>query len=125
MDADEAAGQREGVDRGIVDDEEREFVRTIAVRLRRQPVADFVDVLGDLRIFDDLTAEPNIAHDRAPDLRFCRLGQNRVGGAAHIGYLYVIGTRATRKYECRDGNEQQGTFEKGVDQQQLLDWLRH
>jgi hypothetical protein len=48
-------------------------------------VADFVDVLGDLRIFDELAARANAAHDRLADARLFRLRQDRIRGTADVG----------------------------------------
>ena len=59
MHTDVAAGQGEGIDIGIVDDEEREALAAV-VGLRGNAVAHFVDVLGDLRVFDDPPAKANL-----------------------------------------------------------------
>ena len=87
--ADVAAGQGEGVDVGVVHDEECERVVSV-ISLRGDAVADIVDVLGDLRIFDDCTAEANIAHDLPANLRLDRLGKHRVGGATHVRQLDIV-----------------------------------
>ena len=54
VDGDLAAGQRPGVRRGIV--QHRELVGEVAVRGRRQPLADLVDVGRDLRQGDEVAA---------------------------------------------------------------------
>jgi len=69
VNADISAGQGEGVDPGVINDKEREFMIPV-VGLCGNAVAYFVDVLGDLRIFDQLPAHANAAHDCAPDLGF-------------------------------------------------------
>ena len=65
--ADEAAGQRECVDRVVPDDEEVEALRAVR-RLARQALADRADVLGDLGVFEDLILVAQAAHDHAADL---------------------------------------------------------
>ena len=61
------AGEGERIDVRVVDDEERELVVAV-VCLRGQTVPDVIDVLGDLRIFDDDAAGTDVAHDRPADL---------------------------------------------------------
>ena len=89
VNTDISAGQGEGVDPGVINDKEREFMIPV-VGLCGNAVANFVDVLGNLRIFDQLPAHPNAAHDCAPDLGFLRLIEDRIGRAAHIRDLDII-----------------------------------
>ena len=94
--ADIAAGQGECIDTWIVDDEESE--REVAIiSLCGDAMTNFVDVLIDLRVFDNSSAAANISHDRPPDLRLGRFRQKGIGRATHVGQLNVIGTGATRK----------------------------
>lgn len=65
---------------------------------------DFIDVFVDLRIFNDLPAKTDAAHDRPAYLRLKGLSQYGVGGAAHIGNLNIIGARTTDKHNGRKRN---------------------
>ena len=67
MRADEPTGQGEGVDTGVVDDEELEglpTVRAVGHQLVTQPVY----VIGDLGVVQILPVRPDLAHDRLPEL---------------------------------------------------------
>ena len=55
IDADDATGHREGVDARVADHQEAE-VRRRRRPLRRQFPADAVDVVGNLRILDQIVA---------------------------------------------------------------------
>jgi hypothetical protein len=83
VDADVASGECEGIDVGIVDDEERKFLAAV-VRLCRNPAADFIDVLGNHGVFDHKVRQAELCHDGPPDLRFVRFGQDRISGTAHV-----------------------------------------
>ena len=91
--------------------------------LRGETVANLIDVFGDLRIFHYPSAVPNTAHDSPPDLSFCRLAQNRISRAAHVGQLNVIGAGAGDKNDACHREEQQGAFKESDDQKQILKWL--
>jgi hypothetical protein len=119
MNADVAAGKGERIDAWVINHKEREIMIAI-IRLCRNAVADFIDVLGELWVFDDLSAEADIAHDRPPDLGFGRFVQNRVGRAAHVRYLNVIGTGTAYKHNGCNSDEGQGALGKIDDQQKLL-----
>ncbi len=62
VDGDEAAGHREGVDDGIAHDEVIELMLAF-LGVAREAVADFLDVVADLGIFED---QPLCAHLARP-----------------------------------------------------------
>ena len=88
--ADEAAGQGEGIDIRVVDNEEREALAAV-IGLCGDAAADFVDVLGDQRIFDDGAGLPDLRHDGAAESRLVGLRQDGIGRAAHVRQLDVVG----------------------------------
>ena len=98
MHADEAAGEGEGVDVRVIDHEELETLAAV-IGLGGDAAADFIDVLGDQRILDDRAALAELRHDRAANLGLFRLGQHRVGRAAHVRQLDVVRARAARNHE--------------------------
>ncbi len=63
VDANEAAGQRERIDYRTVDDKEVELVIATGIGLRGKSMADFIYIFSDLRIFHELAAGPDLAHD--------------------------------------------------------------
>ena len=53
-------------------------------------MADVVDVLGNLRVFDNHAAVSNFSHDRTADLCLGGFGQYGIRGTAHIRKLDVL-----------------------------------
>ncbi len=102
MNTDIASGHGKGIDTRVVHDEECEFVVAF-VGLRRQAVADVIDVLGNLRVFDHLAAHANTAHDCTPDLRLLGLVQHGIGRAAHVGDVDIVRTGAAYEHGGRNG----------------------
>jgi hypothetical protein len=88
--ADEAAGQREGVDAVVPDHEEVEALRAI-VGLAGQPETQRADVLGDFRVLQDLVLVAQPAHDHAPDLVLVLQRQRGLRRAADVGQILRIG----------------------------------
>jgi hypothetical protein len=106
MHADVTAGQREGVDVGIVDHEERERVFAV-IGICGDAVTDFVHVFGNLRIFDQLAAGANIAHDRLAYSSLFRFRQDGIGRAAYVRQVDLGPRHDRRKQEtCACGQAQ-------------------
>jgi len=102
-----------GFDRGIVYDEEGEFLGAV-IRLRREAAADLVDVFVDERVFDDRAAGADADHDLPPQPGFVRLGQHCIGRASHVGETdVVVGTGSARKDEQR-GSQGEQNFDRRV-----------
>ena len=110
-----ATGQSECIDAWIVDDEKRETVVAF-IGLCRDAVTDVVYVLGDLRVFDELAALANAAHDRAANLRLLRLVEDRIGRAAHVRDPDVVRTGAADENDSRDSEQRQNAFGEINDQ---------
>jgi hypothetical protein len=108
----ESTWQREGIDRRVVDNEEREFVITVEICLSSNSMTNVVNVLRDLRIFDQLSTGANLAHDGATKLRFIVLGQYGIGRAAQIRQV-DFGRRSARSQRQACGNHHHhNLFEK-------------
>jgi hypothetical protein len=105
--ADEAAGEREGIDVGVPDHEEREAVRAL-VRLAREALAQGLHVLDDLRILDDLALLAQAAQDHQTDPVFVGLGQLRGGGIADVGQVAGRVLREPDAGGAPQAEEQQG-----------------
>src|SRR5712672_1646101 len=84
--ADEAAVGREGIDLGGADDEILEVLVIIA-RLRRQPRAQVLDVIGQLGILQDQLLAAQFAHRHEPDLVLIGLAEYRILRRAHVRQL--------------------------------------
>jgi hypothetical protein len=119
VDANVATGECKGVDVRVIDNEKGEILLAI-VGLSSYAVPDFIDVLGDLRVFDNHTAASNVSHDRAPDLRFGVLRENSVSRAAHIRQSNVISPGTAGKDNGYRGKQQQGAIDEQFDQWQVL-----
>jgi len=118
VDADIPTGQGEGIDPGIINDKERELMIPV-VGLRGDAVAYFVDVLGDLRIFDELPAHTNASHDGPPDLGFLRLIEDRIGRAAHIRDLDIVRACTADEYDSRYSEQRERAFDEITNQQKI------
>ena len=118
---DVAAGQGEGVDARIVDDEELEAVVSV-VGLRGNAHADFVDVFGDDGVFDHLSALPDLRHDGPTETLFLRFGQHRVSGTADVRQLNVVGTGTRHRHEQR-GSKGQGKLSASHQHVFGSDWV--
>jgi hypothetical protein len=119
VNANEATGERKSIDVRVIDDEKAEILLAI-VGLSSYAVPDFINVFGDLRVFDNLAAASNVSHDRAPDLRFDVLRENCVRRAAHIRQSNVIGPGTAGKDNGYRGKQQHGAFDEQFDQRQVL-----
>ena len=84
VDADESAGQREGVDLGIRDREENKILPDIAGR-SDQPVAELVQVIVDFRIIEVPAGAANLAHDGLAQLALLRGRHHGLRRVAHSG----------------------------------------
>ena len=85
--ADVAAGQREGVDHRVADDEEIEAARALA-GARHQALADGVDVGLDLGVVEIAPAAPaNVVHDRLPQPLLFEVRQRAGADVAQVGQL--------------------------------------
>jgi hypothetical protein len=113
-----ASRQRERVNTRIVDNEKRKFVIAI-VGLRCDAVADVIDVLGYLRVFDELSTHAYAAHDGAPNLRFLRLVQDGVRRTTHVRNLDIVGTGPADKDHGGNGEQRQSSSGEINDQQKL------
>ena len=102
--ADIAAGQGKGIDARVIYNEKLEAVVPV-VGLCRDAMTDLIDVFVDQWVFNDLTAHANLRHDRAPETVLFGFRQNRIGRAAHVRQLDVVGTCGTEKAQCRYGDE--------------------
>ncbi len=100
MHANIAAWQSERVDSMIFYNKEREVTVTV-VGLGSDFIADNIDVLINERIFYNLAAVTNIAHDCAPNARFFVGRKYGIRRATHIGELDVICSGTTGKHDCR------------------------
>jgi hypothetical protein len=86
MHADVAAGQGKGINVRVIDHEERECVSAV-IGLGGYAMTDVVDVFGDLRVFDQLSAGADLMHDRTADLCLGTLRQGGVRRAAEVGQI--------------------------------------
>ena len=65
-------------------------------------MADLIHVLHDLRIFHQLSAGANLAHDGAAKLCFIVLGQNRISRAAKVWQVDLSrGHNRSQSEACR------------------------
>jgi hypothetical protein len=99
--ADEAAGKREGVDRHVAHAEELEILAHPGHRLG-QASADRSQVLGHLRVVDELRVAPHVAHDALAQTALDLRGELGVGGPAKVGQS---GLRPGRLQREQEGHE--------------------
>ena len=81
----------------------------IDIGLRRNAVTNFIDVLGDLRVFDQGAAGTYLPHDRPSEPVLVVFGQRGICRAANIGQIDV-GCRHTRRDDEPDGGQHQCEF---------------
>ncbi len=112
VDADEAAGQREGVDRRVAYGEESEPVRAL-VRLAGEAQAEGLQVLVDLRVLDDLAGFAQLPDDHQPDLVLIGEGQRLARGCADVRQLAARGLRRCRRRPGSEEQEEQGPSAHG------------
>ena len=106
MHADEAAGQREGVERGVAHDEEVEVQSRIAAH-RGEALAEAVHILLDLGIVEVGGVAPaDLADDLLAD---AALGRRREFGRSHVAEIGQIGgEHGHRRRQGQGETEQQG-----------------
>ena len=97
---DETAGEGKCIDIRVVDDEELEALGAV-VDVGNDAATDFIDVLGNDRVFDDRSALSDLSHDCASEARFIRLGQHGICRASHVRQLDIVGASAAGHYEQR------------------------
>jgi hypothetical protein len=81
--ADVAADHREGVDRLVADHEEIDVLMG-RVGSGEEPLAQGIDVVEDLRVFDVVLVDAHLAHDAIADRLFLLLGKRGRGDVAKI-----------------------------------------
>jgi len=112
VDTDESAGQCEGIDTLVVDDEEREIDVAI-VGLCCNSVSDFIDVFGNQRILYDASAAHDVSHDCTTESCFFIGRESGVGRASHIRQLDVVGASAGNQYKCGESGCH-GDFDEAI-----------
>ena len=85
--ADEAAGQREGIDGVVAHEEELETLRRIARGLRDDARAERLQIFRGLGVFDDLAFVAQLAHDLQADVVLVVERQRGGGRAADVGQV--------------------------------------
>ena len=109
--ADEAAGQREGVDGVVAHEEELEALRGISGGLGDDARAERLQVLGGLRVVEDLALVAQLAHDLQADAVFVVERQRRGGGAADVGQV-VAGCAWRQRLRRQAAAATSGTHEQ-------------
>ncbi len=99
IDANESAGQREGVDLAVVDQEEFESPRGVR-GVRSEAVAQRIDVVGRLRVIVIVAVGADLAHDGFAQPPLLQGREARLRDVAEVGQ--PLGESA------RDGNQQHG-----------------
>ena len=99
--ADEAAGQREGVDRLVADHEEVERAAAV-LRLARELEAERLDVFAHLRVLEQRAGFAHLAHDHAPEPVFVLDRQRLLRRSAHFGQVVLRGLcKPGRRAQCQ------------------------
>jgi hypothetical protein len=101
VEADVTAGHRECVDAGVVDHEEGQFGRSRRA-VGGQAPTHRRNVVGQLRIFEDVAPAIELAHDACAEQLLLRGRQRVVGRLADVGQV-ERGRRHRRR--CRGGND--------------------
>jgi hypothetical protein len=102
--ADEAARQRERVDRIVAYEEKGEALCRIAARLSDDAGTERVQVFGGFGVFDDLAFIAQLTHDLQADAVFVIDRQRRGGRAADVGQVVARVLReggGRQQDECR------------------------
>ena len=84
VDADVAARQREGVDRGIADGEELEVLTTLGHR-GDEPMAELVQIVVDLRVVEIAARTANLPDDGLAEPAFLPGREHRLRFVAEVG----------------------------------------
>ena len=84
----ETAGDREGVDRWLTDDEVIELVLTF-FRLARETMANFLDILLDFGVSQDDAFLAYLVYVGQAGVKFFVNGNRRVGGTAQFRQILI------------------------------------
>ena len=100
LDGDESSGHGEGIDDGVLQHEVIELVLAF-LGVARQAVADFLDVILDLRVFEDHAALPHAG--KPPQTRLILILERYRGGrgAAQIRQILIDGARTRAQPRAR------------------------
>ena len=102
MHTDKTPGHGKGVERGITHDEEFKILARVATR-GNQPVAQGIDVVGQLRVVVVAEVAPNLVHDVFAQTTLLEQRERRLG---HIAKIRQFLPHATGKPQ-REGQQQQ------------------
>nr|WP_245903789.1 hypothetical protein [Sinimarinibacterium flocculans] len=113
VEADEAAGHRECIDAGVVDDEEGQLGRARGA-VRGELPAHRRDVVGQLRVFEDVPTAVELPHDAGAQRLLLHRRQGVVGGLADVRQVdrrrrdRLCGGPADQRERQQRGQEQSG-----------------
>ena len=105
VDADEAARRREGVQRSVLDHEERE-PEVLAIGRCDEPVPERLDVLLYLGIADQGEPRSDFAHERLPERALLGGRERLLGHVAEIGKLHLRTRPTGRTHRAADDRQQ-------------------